>query len=210
MHLVAASRVPRYCVSIVMNQQSLFGADEAPDAKPSKPLFSWFFALRPSPLEAQRVYEEAGQLLTARGVSGRRIDAARLHITLEFLGDDVGDEVLQRACAAADAVTFPGFALHFDALMTFPIGSAPLVLVGSAGLDDVRKLHADLATALRDRGFKPKRSFEPHLTLCYDPRHRLARTAVDAIGFEARKIHLVKSHLGKSLHEVVRSWPLKG
>ena len=46
------------------------------------------------------------------------------------------------------------------------------------------------------------------MTLSYDPRHHVARTAVDPIGFRATEFALVRSHIGLSRHEVVRTWPL--
>jgi 2'-5' RNA ligase len=96
--------------------------------------------------------------------------------------------------------------------MTFGAGG-PFVLVGAKetdGLDDLRKLRTVLGCAMADRGFRPQRSFEPHMTLCYDSRNRVGRVEIEPVTFRATEFALVKSHLGQSRHEVLRTWALEG
>src|SRR5690606_19547504 len=139
---------------------SLFGT-ELPPPKPARAQFSWFFALRPTPAEAQRIYETTNALLAAKGLTGKRIDRDRLHVTLEFIGDDVGSETLDAAIAAANSIQVAALDASFDSAYTFPIPSGPLVLAGAEGLDRVRELRQVLASAMKAYGFKCKTRFEP-------------------------------------------------
>lgn len=196
------------------NQQDLFGtpppstAKAHPKQKPAtQPQHTWFFALRPSKEDAHRIHAIAADLLTANSVTGKRIDPERLHITLDLVGHDVTPEVVAIACRAADSIRFSPFEARFDSLMTFTAPSGPVVLLGTEGLVEVRNLRTALASAMADCGFKPPRTYQPHMTLSYDPRHRLPQMPVERIGFIAREFFLVKSHIGLSRHEVMQTWP---
>lgn len=138
------------------------------------------------------------------------MDPGRLHITLDLVGHDAADTLVDEACRAADTVSFPAVVAHFDSAMTFSAPNGPLVLLGAEGLDDVRKLRTVLGCAMADRGFAVPRAYEPHMTLCYDSRHRLARTPIAPVEFRAAEFALVKSHIGLSRHEVLRTWRLTG
>lgn len=193
-----------------MKQQGLFGSSSASAAASTSPTkHTWFFALRPSMDDASRLHAFAGMWLPQHGVGGRRIAAERLHVTLELVGHDVDEATVEAAHAAADTIAFPSLAPRFDAVMTFSAPSGPCVMLGTHGLDEVRRLRTELAMAMADRGFAPSRAFEPHMTLSYDPRHRLERTPVEPIAFTATEFALVKSHIGLSRHEVLRTWPLR-
>jgi 2'-5' RNA ligase len=115
--------------------------------------------------------------------------------------------VIDAACRAADTVSSSLLDIRFDAAMSF---SGPLVLVGGEGTDGVRKLRTELGCALADHGFKPPRAYEPHMTVCYDAQSRLAKTPIEPIGFRAEEFALVKSHVGLSRHEILRTWQLAG
>jgi len=194
-----------------VTQQDLFG-DVSPSPQPGPPAsaqrYSWFFAVRPGEADAARIDTLADALLASHGVAGYRVGAARLHITLE----EVAPELVDAACRAADTVRLPAFDVRFDTAMTFGSGG-PFVLLGAKetdGLDALRELRTVLGCAMADRGFRPQRSFEPHMTLCYDSRSRVARVAIEPVTFRATEFALVKSHLGQSRHEVLRTWPLVG
>lgn len=92
--------------------------------------------------------------------------------------------------------------------MTFATPSGPFVLVGGEGLGAVPRLRTELVMSMADRGFRPSRAYEPHMTLCHDSGHRIARTSIEPIGFEVSAFALVKSHVGLSRHEVLRTWSL--
>lgn len=208
-----------------MQTQDLFGdaPEPPPRSRPRRsaqsqpaPRHSWFLALRPAEADAQRIDAFADMLMAAQGVSGNRVGPDRLHITLDAIGHDVDEPVVAAACRAADAVRTPAFDVRFDAAMSFAGPSGPFVLLdgerpaASNGLHAVRALRLTLGCALADQGFVPPRAYEPHMTLCYDPHHRVARAAIEPVGFRATEFVLIRSHVGLSRHEVLRSWPLTG
>jgi RNA 2',3'-cyclic 3'-phosphodiesterase len=196
-------------------EQDLFGDVPAPVQRPRQtrkpapqPLNTWFFALRPIAEDAMRIQAFAEGLLASQGVMGKRIGAERLHITLELVGHDVEPGIVEAACRAGDALRHSAIDVCFDAAMSFSAPSGPFVLLGDIGLEAVRHLRTSLACAMADQGFTAVRSYEPHMTLAYDPRNRLPRFPIQPIGFHAAEIALVKSHIGFSRHEVLRTWPL--
>lgn len=203
-----------------MAEQDLFGDVPAPAARPREarktrpqaatPQHTWFFALRPAIADAARLDAFAEDLLASHGVTGKRVGPDRLHITLELVGHDSEASVVEAACRAADVLRFPSIDARFDAAVTFSAPSGPFVLLGGDGLNGVRELRTALGCALAEQGFTPSRSYEPHMTLCYDPRNRVERIAIDPIGFQIAEFALVKSHIGLSRHEVLRKWPLMG
>ncbi|HEY4291596.1 2'-5' RNA ligase family protein [Luteibacter sp.] len=197
-----------------MTQHDLFGDAPGPAANAPHVRGPWaqsrcdlFFALRPSIDEARRIHAFAVELLASHDVSGNVFAPERMHITLEPIGADVDDAVVDTACRAADTVSFSTLDVRFDAVMSF---SGPLVLLGSDGTDEVRKLRTELGCALADRGFRPRRAYEPHLTICYDAQRRVAKTPIEPIVFRVEAFALIKSHIGQSRHEVVRTWRLAG
>ncbi len=198
-----------------MPEQDLFGEvpTPAPRVVPSRkpvpqPAHTWFFALRPSQEDALRLHAYAKRLLLSQGVNGKQIDVERLHITLDLVGHDVEPATESAAIRVGERLQCKAFDVRFDAAMTFSAPSAPLVLLGGHGLDAVRALRAKLAFVMADAGFAPPHGFEPHMTLCYAPRHRLARMPIEPLGFRATEFTLVKSHIGFSRHEVLRTWVL--
>jgi 2'-5' RNA ligase len=200
-----------------MVQQDLFGNMPSPAPRPKQvhklglqPLHTWFFALRPGVEDAARIQAFADELLQARGMSGKRIPAERLHITLELIGHDVDEAVVAAACLAADTVRSPAFEARFERAGSFSAPSGPFVLLGGQGLDEVRSLRTSLGCALADHGFAPPQAYEPHMTLCYDRRQRVAFTPILPLGFPVGEFALIKSHIGLSRHEIMRTWRLAG
>ncbi|UGQ48784.1 2'-5' RNA ligase family protein [Massilia endophytica] len=198
-----------------MPQQDLFGG--APQPKPRTPQpsrkpaalepYSWFFALRPGAADAMRIDVFSARLLSAHGVTGKRIAPERLHISL----DAVDASMVEEACLAADSVRLPAIEVHLDAAMTFSGGAIVLAgAKGAQGMNGVRHLRTTLGCAMADRGFKLKSSYEPHMTLGYDTRNSIGPVAIEPVVFKVAELTLVKSHVGLTRHDVVRSWTLEG
>ena len=205
-----------------MSQQDLFGdaPESAPTPRPRQPRspaaaaqHSWFFALRPHSEDAARIDAFAQRLLVSHGITGKRIGPDRLHISLVAVGDDIAAGEVDAACSAADKVHLPAITARFDSAMTFSAPQGPFVLLGAKGMDGmdaVRRLRTALGCAMADHGFKPSRSYEPHMTLCYDAHNRAQPTHIDPIELHIAEFALIKSHIGLSRHEVLRTWPLHG
>jgi 2'-5' RNA ligase len=106
----------------------------------------------------------------------------------------------------------PPISICLDAAMSYR-GSDAFVLRdadGAAGVNGIRALRTALGCALADRGFRPSPKYDPHMTLSYDPRQRAEPVAVEPISFQVAEFALVKSHVGFTRHEVLRTWPLAG
>lgn len=168
-----------------------------------------FFAVRPSETDAGRIGTLAEPLLAAHGVKGTRVAAERLHITLVPIGWAEDLASVEAACRAADLVRMPPIDVCLDAAMTYRPDA--FVLLGDRSRPGgVSALRTVLGCALADRGFRPKTGFNPHMTLSYDRRNRVDSVAIDPITFHVDEFCLIKSHVGLTRHEVLRTWALRG
>jgi len=108
--------------------------------------------------------------LQAEGVVAPWVRPAEMHLTLNFLGDDVGDADLHRICVALDevAAVVPAFSVTLGGVGVFPDSRRPRVLwLGvENGRERLVALHEALARRFEPLGFPPEgRGFQPHLTL---------------------------------------------
>ncbi|KAK49045.1 hypothetical protein BG58_20300 [Caballeronia jiangsuensis] len=173
---------------------------------------SIFFALYPDASAATRITELAARLRIDHKLKATPIPAARLHITLQYLGafPGVPADILKQAHTAASQIASPPVELTLDRIESFSGRRAkrPLVLSGdiTAPLD---ALEQTLGSALATAGIAVKRHprFTPHVTLLYD-EHRIARQPVEPIAWTAREFVLVRSLLGRSHYEILARWPL--
>ena len=119
-----------------------------------------------------------------------------LHLTVHFLGQvDAGR--IDRLLALADQVHVPRFDLVLDRLGHF---ARPRVLwAGPATVPaELRNLHADLASGLRDCGFEPEsRPYRPHVTLARKVRERPEVADLPAIHWTVGHWALVESRPGR-------------
>lgn len=104
------------------------------------------------------------------GVAAAWVPPERMHLTLQFLGDDVDDADLHKICVAVDeaAATVPPFRIECGGVGVFPDARRPRVawLGVREGAAELTALHAALAARLEPLGFPPEaRGYRPHLTL---------------------------------------------
>lgn len=189
-----------------MSQSDLFDSNAEPGAPRSRQPYNWFFALRPSADDAQRIYDCTADLLRLNGFRGMRLAPERLHVSLVGLDPHLLKVQQEAAFLAADSVRFESFELLFDVAMSYT-GSNAFVLAGGNHAAQVRSLCAPLEKALRRYGFASLKVSRPHMTLCYDSQTKLMPVGIEPIGFRATGFALAKSQFGKSHHEVVRTWP---
>ena len=164
-----------------------------------------FFALWPDDALRRRLERLATEL--AQRAQGKAIPAAKLHMTLAFLGE-VSVERLPAALDAASRVKGEAFELHLDEVGA--LRSAPVAWVGSArGHPACTALQSALAAALRDAAFElESRPFAAHLTLARRIARPVAREPIAPIAWRVRDFALVASDTGKGTYEVVRTWRL--
>ena len=205
----------------VLRQASLFdafsGAPSSPvPSLPSRPdgataIHSLFFAVVPDPADASRLHAHARRVEAHLGLTGRALEAERLHVTLHLVGEE-GDAPAQaeiaRWCRAAASVRRAPFEVLFDRLSSFGGDGHPLVFT-SADDTALLALHQALGIALADTG-EPirRRRVAPHMTLSYRGK-RLAETPIEPVRWRANQLVLVDSHLGDHVHEVIGRWSLQ-
>lgn len=182
---------------------------------PPQPSDRLFLAVRPDAAAAARIAVLARRLRDDHGARGRPLDAARLHVTLQYFGAFAG---LPQGLVAAiervvDGLGLRAFEVAFDHAASFDGGARrrPWVLRGSEdGLARLHELHATLAARLAAAGVHVEvhARFVPHLTLLYGDR-ALPRQAIDPIAWTVGGLVLVDSLVGQGEHRVLRRWPLR-
>jgi len=112
---------------------------------------------------------ELGRRLGAAGAEVKWVDAANMHLTLQFLGDVPMQETAAVCKAAAGAVEgIEPFDLEIRGAGAFPHPGRPrtIWLGAGAGLDEMVVLHGRVEDALAELGFrKERRRYKPHLTI---------------------------------------------
>jgi 2'-5' RNA ligase len=166
-----------------------------------------FFAIWPDGEAATRLAGLARELAEATG--GKPVPAAKVHITIAFLGSVAADRAASAREAGA-AVRAAAFDLDLDRL-----GSFRGARVAWAGCDGVPaglvRLHAALARELRARGFElEERDFTPHVTLARRIRRAVERRATEAIAWRTDALTLVRTEAGTGDYKVVERWNLEG
>ncbi|MGO4221925.1 RNA 2',3'-cyclic phosphodiesterase [Lysobacter sp. TAF61] len=148
---------------------------------------------------------------------GRRLDAARFHLTLQFLGDflpvpeaPAPEALIDNARAAAAQVIALPFELTLDCAGSFR-GSRVWWLGTGTPAPGLHHLWQVLGDALEQHGV-PTRSaagFSPHLTIQRNARRHLAETMpVAPLNWTVRDFVLVDS---QSCHpyRIIGRWPLQ-
>ncbi len=121
---------------------------------------------------SNKTRERAGlliDLLRASDANVKWVDAANIHLTLNFLGD-VDERQIPEVCAAIHvaAQSVDPFELVCAGVGAFPNAQRPRTLwIGTdEGTDEVCALQSSTETELDEIGFpKEKRKFKPHLTI---------------------------------------------
>ena len=165
-----------------------------------------FFGLSvPAPLRSAlaRVAEE---LRAQAGPTARATAQAQLHLTLAFLGDIRGDEVLARALDAGGRVHASGFTLALDQAAGF---GPTWFLAPTVSPPELLALQAALARELAQAGFAlERRAFHPHLSVVRRAAHPLPHTAAAPIAWPVADFVLFESRLAEHRYLELARWPL--
>ncbi len=178
-----------------------------------KPTDRLFFAVLPDALATAQATTVTDTLFGAHGLSGRRLSARNLHVSLHHVGDFAGlpGDVVARALASGDSLRHAPVAIRFDKAGSFVRRhrTLPLVLRGGGQVIPLIAFQHALGEAMARQGFRHISSahYTPHMTLLYDPRYVEAR-AVTPVEWMAREFVLIRSLIGKARHEVLGRWRL--
>ena len=172
-----------------------------------------FFALRPDDVVLAAIERAAERLKAMQRVRGRWLHPAKLHMTVQFLGDFAGtDEIEQQATEAAATLRVMPFGFTLDHAASFPRRfNSPCVLRCAAESEaPLQALSRELATALNAAGLGEHletRPYVPHLTLAYTDSALPGRIAIEPIVWRVSDICLMDSHAGQ--HTPIGAWPLR-
>ncbi len=166
-----------------------------------------FFAVWPDADAAGRLGALAREIAVA--ADGKPVPAAKIHLTLAFLGalDPNGVALAHEAGAAIRAAAFD---LALDRLGSFR--GARVAWAGCGAVPaELARLQVALANELRSRAFElEERDFTPHVTLARKIRRAVERRATEAIAWRADALTLVRTEAGSGGYSVVERWKLDG
>ena len=172
---------------------------------PGKARHRLFFALIP-PIVTARQIANAAPWLDAKGAT---VAADRLHVTMFILDDFLHMPpplLIEALRAVGDAVEAPPIEIVFDRASG---GTASLALRPSHRNAALDALHRQIDRLCAAAGITQREgySFNPHMTLGYR-QGRAINGPVSPVAWTATELVLIHSHLGKTRHDRLASWPL--
>jgi RNA 2',3'-cyclic 3'-phosphodiesterase len=172
--------------------------------------YKLFFALFLPAADAQRLADRAEVLRLQHGLTGERLAAERLHITLLVvadLHDTVPLTTVNAARAAAASMDCAPLHIAFDHALSFQHNNAFVLRCDARSDAAIARLRQTLTLALRRVGLRPAPSRTPHLTLLYDQRSIPAQH-IQPFLWTAHEFVLVLSHTRRTHHQWIDRWPL--
>lgn len=168
--------------------------------------------MQPEAAAAEQMTALAEDLRRRHSLKGRPTAAARLHISLNFVGLFRGPPtraVMEKAAALAARVSSRTFTVTLNHVEGWNGDPRPLVLLGDEGVAGVQLLYGAIHKALAAGTMAPRREpdFWPHVSLLWD-RAQVAREVVTPISWMAREFVLLDSPDGDGRDDVLGRWPL--
>ncbi|UNK49591.1 RNA 2',3'-cyclic phosphodiesterase [Lysobacter sp. S4-A87] len=169
-----------------------------------------FFALWPADALRHSIDEAASRLERELQPGGRRLNAARYHLTLQFLGEfeSLPQALIADACAAAAEVRLPPFGLVLDCAGSFR-GSDVWWLGTRETPAGLQGLWSALGDGLARYGVptKPAAGFSPHLTIQRNVRRHIATTPIEPLDWPVHDFVLMDSQSGQP-YRIIGRWLL--
>lgn len=177
---------------------------------------SVFFGVSPGAAAATPVSELIDDLQHRYGLEGSPRPAELLHISLLRVGgyQSLPSDILDAAVRGASIVDVPQFDVTFDRATDFNIGNGrhAFVLRCESGAAELAALQDAIVVAMEAVGLSvpPRPRFTPHMTLLYGPE-RFPEIVLDQpITLTVCDFTLVHSLYGRSIHQFLGRWPLRG
>lgn len=173
--------------------------------------YRFFLGLFPDEETAGRIFELSSRFFP--GTSNHRpIHILHLSLYLLIEGPDATEE-MRRAhppCEAA-GLLIPPFEVTLDRVTHFPGSKAVVLSDGGNGNASLQSFHETLGIELRKHGLSVGRSrLTPHVTMLYDRHNVHPETLIEPISWTVRDFALIRSHVGLTLYDIVKRWPLRG
>ncbi|WP_163269265.1 2'-5' RNA ligase family protein [Chelativorans alearense] len=176
-----------------------------------------FFCLFPDTETAIYARGFAERFVCENHLRGTLLQAPRLHISLQHVGDYgyLRTKFVYAARQAGKAVSMHPFEVVFRFVKSFEGAPSitggerkrPLVLLGDG--EALPALHKSLGAAMEKNGLRAAEPFTPHMTLFYGPEP-VPMQAIEPIRFVAREFALVHSERGLTRYNVIDRWSLQG
>jgi len=169
-----------------------------------------FFAIFPAGEDARRVHQRAESLCQQHRFTERVMEAERLHITLQVLGDYVDfipDSHIEAAAHVAANVRAQRFELELDHALSFQRNGA-FAFSDKKRESPFTRFRQDLVQELMRQGFPRHPGGTPHMTLLYSHHHLVSEETIRPIRFWVRDFALIHSHTGKHSYEELGRWNL--
>ncbi len=180
-----------------------------------EPRHNLFFAIYPAGDTAEKLDRFTDCLLKTGLLSGPRVAANRLHISLNHLGEYSSLPVafIDAVRDAVSKLKAPSFIVSLNRIMAFEkrSGPRPLVLTGDDGLAGIFMMHQIIHGMLAKAGLMhgAEARILPHLTLLRENDDYVwGEDFIEPVSWRVREFHLIHSPYGESRHEILGSWPL--
>jgi 2'-5' RNA ligase len=188
---------------------NLFGSDTPPPPKPSDlpKEHQFFYAVKPTDEATARLMDTRGSLSKRFGLGGKGVAGTRLHITLRPLPHYhvYPDHRIELFCRIGSTIRQKPFLVTVDLARSY----ASLVLVPSVPNEQLAELEQALSSTLAEAGFSAQWSFSPHVTLLYSDK-KIPDKKVDPISWTVNEFVLIHSVHGKTIHNIIERFPLRG
>ncbi len=177
--------------------------------------YSLFFAVLPPPELAERIAGDAAGWRSSLGLTGRAMEAERLHLTLLWVAPEASPATTKAMQAVAARVHMAPADVRLDRLGRFERRTgrpAPVVLLSSdpSTLPDLLALQGRLQDEVLAAGFPARvlSRYQPHMTLLHD-RRQVPLQPVGPYAWTASEFVLVRSHIGLRHYDILGRWPLR-
>lgn len=169
-------------------------------------LYRLFFALKPPMVVARQIDHFAQELES----ESARIAPAHQHVTLGITADwpDYPYEQIKALRRSAGRIMAAPFDLWLDRVT---MGGRSVALRPSHRIDGLKQVQQQVAEAMQRAGVtsRPGWRFQPHQTLFYRDGPPMQRR-IAGFGWRVDSVVLLCSHVGRTRHDVVGTWPLQG
>lgn len=169
-----------------------------------------FFAIFPAADDAKHIHARAESLRQQHRFTESLIEAERLHVTLQVLGDYVSlipAQHIEVAIQVATGVRAQSFEFELDHALSFQ-GNGAFAFSDKRRKSPFSSFRQNLVQDLMQQGFPPHPAGTPHMTLLYSHHHLVSEVSIRPLRFQVRDFDLIHSHTGQHRHEVLGRWCL--
>jgi 2'-5' RNA ligase len=135
------------------------------------------------------------------------------HITVQFLGDEISDEMMNKIIDALSKIKFKKFEIQMGDALPFPDLDNPYgVWIECKETDELNGFANEIRKRMTELKLKPDKPFKAHITLGrykFPPSKKPMRITGEPHRFEVDRFYLMESRLAPngSVYKVVKEFP---